>query len=85
LCQKAIVPSLFWLSPSIDSKVKAWFPKTKMTARGRDKKKKRDIYERYRRILKMPDLTNKEIDEMREKLGLLARTICEHVWGKRFY
>jgi len=56
-----------------------------MTARGRHKKKKRDIYERYRRILKMPDLSSKEIDEMREHLGLLARTICEHAWGKKFY
>ncbi len=54
-----------------------------MSSRG--KKKKVDIYEKYRRILKMPDLTNKEIDEMRKHLGILAQTICEHVWGKKFY
>jgi len=52
---------------------------------GRGKTKKVDIYEKYRRILKMPGLTNKEIDEMRKHLGLLAQTICEHVWGKKFY
>ena len=57
--------------------------KEKMGDRG--KKKKVDIYEKYRRILMMPDLTNKEIDEMRKHLGLLAQTICEHVWGKKFY
>ena len=51
----------------------------------RGKKKKVDIYEKYRRILAMPDLTNKEIDEMRKHLGSLAQTICEHVWGKKFY
>ncbi|MFQ5962652.1 MAG: hypothetical protein ACE5KZ_00025 [Candidatus Scalinduaceae bacterium] len=54
-----------------------------MSSRGKNKKV--DIYEKYRRILKMPDLTNKEIDEMRKHLGLLAQTICEHVWGKKFY
>jgi len=48
-------------------------------------KRKKDIYEKYRRILKMPRLTHREIDEMRKHLGLLARTICEHVWGKKFY
>ena len=55
----------------------------KMSVRG--KKKKVDIYEKYRRILKMPGLTNKEIDEMRKHLGLLAQTICEHIWKKKFY
>jgi len=49
------------------------------------KKEKTGIYEKYRRILNMPNLTNKEIDVMRKHLGLLAQTICEHVWGKRFY
>ena len=44
-----------------------------------------DIYDEYRRILKMPDLSNKKIEEMRKYLGLLAQTICEHVWGKKFY
>jgi len=49
------------------------------------RKGKSDIYETYRRVLKRPELTNKGIDEMRKHLGLLAQTICEHVWGKKFY
>jgi hypothetical protein len=49
------------------------------------RKKRLDIYDKYRRILKMPNLTNKEIDEMRKSLIFLAQTICEHVWGKKFY
>ncbi len=56
--------------------------KEKMSDRG--KKRKVDIYEKYRRILKMPGLTNKEIDEMRKHLGFLAQIISEHVWGKKF-
>ncbi len=53
-----------------------------MSARG---KKKVDIYKKYRRILNMRGLTNKEIDVMRKHLGLLAQTTSEHVWGKKFY
>ena len=51
----------------------------------KERKKTIDIYEEYRRCLKKPDLTKKEIDEMRVHVGLLARTICEHVWGEKFY
>ncbi len=51
----------------------------------RGKKKKVDIYEKYRRILNMRGLTNKEIDVMRKYISLLAQTTCEHVWGKKFY
>ncbi len=51
----------------------------------RGKKKKVDIYEKYRSILSMPGLTNKEIDVMRRHLGLLSQTTCEHVWGKKLY
>jgi hypothetical protein len=49
------------------------------------RRKQPDIYAKYRCILGMPDLSNKKIDEMRKNLGLIAQTICEHVWGKRFY
>jgi len=49
------------------------------------RKKRPDIYDKYRRILKMPNLSIKEIDEMQNYLNLLAQTICEHVWGKKFY
>lgn len=45
----------------------------------------KDIYKEYRRCLKNPELTEKEIDEMRINMQLLARTICEHVWGEKFY
>ena len=48
-------------------------------------RRKPDIYDRYRRILAMANLSAKEIDLMRKHLGLLAQTICEHVWGKKFY
>jgi hypothetical protein len=46
-------------------------------------KKRPDIYAKYRRILRMADLKNSQIDEMRKYLGLLAQTICELVWGER--
>lgn len=45
----------------------------------RTRSKKVDIYDRYRHILAMPRLTKQEIDEMRKHVGLVARTICEHV------
>jgi hypothetical protein len=49
------------------------------------KPRKEDIYNKYRRLLEMPNLTKSEIDEMRRHVILLAQTICEHVWGKDFY
>lgn len=49
------------------------------------KNKKKDIYDKYRRILEMPDLSDKEVEEMRKNLKLIAQTICEYVWGKKFY
>jgi hypothetical protein len=57
----------------------------KIIKRTKEKRRKADIYEKYRRILNMPNLTNKEIEGMRKHLCLLAQTICEHVWGKKFY
>jgi len=56
-----------------------------MTRKGKIKKEKADIYSKYRQILDMPHLTNRQIDQMRKNLGLLARAICEHVWHKKFY
>jgi hypothetical protein len=56
-----------------------------MAAKPRKKKRGESICDKYRLILNRPDLTDKEIEEMRRHLGLLARTICEHVWGKKFY
>lgn len=48
-------------------------------------KKKKDIYDEYRKWLKNQNLTKKEIDEMRKHMILLAVTICEHVWKKKFH
>lgn len=56
-----------------------------MTNRIRNKRRKVDICDKYRRILKMARLINKEIDEMREQVSLLVRAICERVWGKKPY
>ena len=42
------------------------------------------IYDQYRMILKKPNLSRKEVEEMRYNLKMLAKTICEHVWGKKF-
>jgi len=49
------------------------------------RKKRPGIYAKYRHILRMPGLSNKKINEMRKNLGLIAQTICEHIWGKKFY
>jgi hypothetical protein len=49
------------------------------------RKKRTDIYEIYRRILKMRGLSRKSIDDMRLNLRLVAQIMCEHVWGKKFY
>jgi len=48
-------------------------------------KSKVDIYQKYRVILEMQQLTNREIEAMRRNLRIIAQTICEHVWGKKFY
>ena len=56
-----------------------------MRNRSKNKRRKINIYEKYRRILKMPKLEDKEIDEMRKNLSLFAQTICENLWGKKFY
>ena len=51
-------------------------------------KKKLEKYYENSRVLEcsdFEDLTDKQIDQMRKHLGLLARTICEHVWKKKFY
>jgi len=46
---------------------------------------KKDIREFYREVLNMPGLTDKEIDQMRQNVVRLARAVCEHVWGRKFY
>ena len=49
------------------------------------RQRKADIYAEYRQVLGKPKLRKQDIDKMREHLILLAQTICEHVWGKKFY
>ena len=55
------------------------------TNESQNNKNKKDICSKYREILNMPDLTDEEINEMREHIQLLAQTICEYVWGKQLY
>ena len=45
----------------------------------------KSISDKYRKILEMPNLTDKEIKEMRHNVKLLTTNICEHVWKKKFY
>lgn len=56
-----------------------------MIKKDKTKRGKAGLYNKYREILDMPNLTDKQINQMRKHLGLLARTICEHVWKKAFY
>ena len=49
------------------------------------KTKNKNIYNKYRKILEKSELTDKEIDEIRHNMKLLAQTICEHVWKRKFY
>lgn len=49
------------------------------------RKKKNSIYDEYREVFEMPELTDRQIDEFRKPMILLAQTICEHVWGQKFY
>lgn len=44
-----------------------------------------NVYKQYRQALGMPNLTVKQVDEIRRHLILLAQTICEHVWGRGFH
>ena len=46
-----------------------------MTSRKREK----SVYEKYREILRKPDLTNDEIDKMRKNIRLIALSLIEHV------
>jgi hypothetical protein len=43
------------------------------------------IRELYRSAFGQPALSDQELVAMREHVIRLAQTICEHVWGKRFY
>jgi tRNA C32,U32 (ribose-2'-O)-methylase TrmJ len=47
--------------------------------------KRKAISDKYRDILEKPNLTFNEIKEMRYFMKMIAQTICEHVWKKKFY
>jgi hypothetical protein len=63
------------------------FPRLRLMASHESVRPKRaqDFYLLYREKLKMPKLTKKQIDEMRQTMQAIARAVCEHVWGKKFY
>lgn len=79
IAQSAIYSCLFWFGLSDTLKVPM------AGKRDQTKKRKFDIYDKYREILDMPDLTDKQIDQMRKHVGLFVQAICEHVWKKKFY
>jgi len=41
--------------------------------------------ERDRADLPCPTLTDRQIDDLRTPVILLAQPLCEHLWGKKFY
>ncbi len=57
----------------------------KVNRASRNRTGEKDIRDFYRKVLHMPDLKDREIDQMRQNVIRLARAICEHVWGKKFY
>ena len=56
-----------------------------MSTQRNQRKHQASIYATYRRIFRRTDLTDKEIDAMRNPVILLAQAICEHVWEKKFF
>ena len=53
--------------------------------RTRSSTKSAEMRDVYRRMLRTSDLTDREIDDMRQHVIRLAQVLCEHVWDKRFY
>jgi len=39
-----------------------------------------NIYDKYRKILEMPNLSDKKTDKMRYNVKSIAMTACEQVW-----
>lgn len=58
---------------------------TRSMAHRSNKISKREVDDLYRKLLNAPDLTRKEIDEIRRHVQRIAQTICEHVWGKKVF
>ena len=51
----------------------------------RANKRTLSIYDEYREAFEKSEFTDSEIEELRKPIILLAQTICEHVWGEKFY
>ena len=47
------------------------------------KNRRKSIYDRYREVLKEPNLSDEEIDKMRVYVRLLALALTEHVLGSK--
>lgn len=43
------------------------------------KRKRKSIYQKYREIIRKPDLSDEDIDKMRKNIRLIALSIVEHV------
>ena len=72
--------STFWIRS-------AWCTLGRMSSISSKPKRKRaeDRDLRYRELLKRPELSKKEIEEVRQTLRAIARAICEHTWNQEFY
>jgi hypothetical protein len=60
-------------------------PADRLKVRAKSGMKSARMRDVYRKILQTRDLSDQEIDDVREHMIQLAQTLCEHVWGKRFY
>lgn len=49
------------------------------------RKRPADRDARYRELLNRPELSKKEIEQIRQTLRAIARAVCEHVWNQEFY
>lgn len=51
---------------------------------GSARNRRESAKELYRRLV-LPSLKDSEVEVIRRNTQALARILCEHVWGKRFY
>jgi hypothetical protein len=49
----------------------------------RKRRKEDSIYDKYRKVLRKPKLSDEEIDEMRVNVRLLALSLVEHVLKRK--
>jgi hypothetical protein len=60
-------------------------PADRLKVRAQSGTKSARMRDFYRKMLQTPDLSDQDIDDMRKHVVQLVQTLCEHVWGKRFY